>query len=455
MTLRDTLRTFSPPTIRSPTLPERTIRQAEEIRATLGSGAPRQPNPLELQDIHKALLHVLEAHGSVASADNRTLRLAPWVLFRTFEGHNDLLGSHPTVLNDYRDWLASRNSLRPTSTLLHVLLQYYPTEIPTFQNWCNVVRSALVAARTPRLVKWRERCDAFGLLAPDGPARLATRLTTDGASPPSILHEVGLDGELATGRFMEFTFREMLTRISGMLERGQALDALTSLEQLAQPASPTTGPRLRFPTLAKEMAESLLMPFTRSGNAYPFREHVQRVLLDRLGDPRIEKRTWPLVREEARAVILGWLVEQNLRGFISILTQTADPIWIHRRDFWMRYLEKKVITEAWVVLGSAARRLAKEHFGDGFGMLSGASSDQSVLLMRIGGLTIAEWSHNGACRIWRTQMQETPTLYRKTYYAPNLRTTPDESIVHQGSDRWRWQDKIARYIRDTTGISWH
>ena len=73
--------------------------------------------------------------------------------------------------------------------------------------------------------------------------------------------------------------------------------------------------------------------------------------------------------------------------------------------------------------------------------------------MRIGPLTIAEWSHNGSCRIWLSGNESAPKLYKPTYSRHELMTGDDFSKPHMGSERGSWQGAIARWIEDQTGIS--
>ncbi|GEB78875.1 hypothetical protein DDE01_02900 [Desulfovibrio desulfuricans] len=454
MSLRSTVQTWAPPARRIPDQPERTIKAMVTVAALLGNGTVAQPQSWDLERIFDTLRKALQRDGTIAHVEARTLRYAPWVLFRSFNGYQGTLGERQDVATAYAAWLEQQHSARPVLTLLHVLLRDYPTTFPTFGTWCRMTEKALAASPSPRLKTWRERCNTYGLLAPDGPKRVAGRLAAGRATPHEVLAEAGLEGELAVGGFAEQAFRQLLHQTSGMLEQGKVGDTLTRLTQLVPPDVPTRGRALRFPAQAVALADSLLMPFVKSNNAGPFKKQVRQLLLDHLGDPRIEKRVWPSVREEARAVLLGWLVEQSLEAFFRILDSTADPIWQYRKAFWMRYLEKGVITEAWVALGRKAQTLAREHFGKGYAKLAGATSDQSVLLMRIGGLTIAEWSHNGTCRIWRTPTYNTPVFYQQTYHGADLRTDCDFSAVHMGSEKWAWQRKIADYIRNTTNILW-
>jgi hypothetical protein len=81
----------------------------------------------------------------------------------------------------------------------------------------------------------------------------------------------------------------------------------------------------------------------------------------------------------------------------------------------------------------------------------------AVLLMKIGSLTICDWSHNGRCIIWPKGHESAPKLYNREYGSGDL-APPDEPaggtfVVHQGSDRYSWQRKISSFIRDKIGTS--
>lgn len=83
-------------------------------------------------------------------------------------------------------------------------------------------------------------------------------------------------------------------------------------------------------------------------------------------------------------------------------------------------------------------------------------SDQSVLLLRMSGVTIAEWSHNGSCRIWLDGNRDCPKLYQEHYFrhelVPHWPRRADFTQRHDGNETGRWQDGIARWLRDNTGV---
>ena len=142
--------------------------------------------------------------------------------------------------------------------------------------------------------------------------------------------------------------------------------------------------------------------------------------------------------------------------FFKIIEQHADHQFKPRQDLWERYFAGDHIIDAEVILGkrpaSTARELKKNdeeakvlRWAD----LSGALSDQSVLLMRLSnGLTIAEWSHSGSFRAWTESNDKKPRFLRSVYTAASLRSNSDWNKVHKGY----WVNDVERYIRKETGI---
>jgi hypothetical protein len=128
----------------------------------------------------------------------------------------------------------------------------------------------------------------------------------------------------------------------------------------------------------------------------------------------------------------------------------------------MAYFQKGVVIDAKVLFGPKVFTYARRSFGAGqsFGSLDriGIAPDHSVLLLRIDTLTIADWSHNGKCHIWRDGDPRAPQLWpnppKQLYTKDELRTaSQNEGVAHHGSENGRWQAKIADYIWRHTGIT--
>ncbi|MBK6906521.1 MAG: hypothetical protein IPH08_05285 [Rhodocyclaceae bacterium] len=118
--------------------------------------------------------------------------------------------------------------------------------------------------------------------------------------------------------------------------------------------------------------------------------------------------------------MLRWFAGETLAHFFNLLSRTADDIWEYRKKFWTAYYQRGAISEAWFALGPIAQALGRQQklqFGD----LSRAAQNQSVLIMKLGSFIVAEWSHSGACRFWNENDRLAPGLYRKVYFADDLR----------------------------------
>ena len=84
-----------------------------------------------------------------------------------------------------------------------------------------------------------------------------------------------------------------------------------------------------------------------------------------------------------------------------------------------------LIDDIWFLLGPRAanhlRQMSRnEDLTETTGSLQGAGGDQSVLLLRMPGVTIAEWSHNGSCRFWLDGNRKVPKLYQDSYHRFDL-----------------------------------
>lgn len=216
-------------------------------------------------------------------------------------------------------------------------------------------------------------------------------------------------------------------------------------------------------------ADGLLRHWVGRKPADSLRNTLVDFFLKNYGDPRFEGHRhyqWGGVSQQALGVVLNWLTGDTLRGFMKLLQRTADDIWYHRQKFWMAYYEHGHIDEAWIALGDnasfEARRLKMDEKGMGSGSLDGgATSNQSVLLMKIGGLVFTEWSHNGSLRAYSEGSPDAPRLYQSTYHGADLRAAASmdfhdgmnmrSELTHAHSDKGSWQRKARDFIRRHTG----
>ncbi|WP_227657754.1 EH signature domain-containing protein, partial [Candidatus Magnetaquicoccus inordinatus] len=168
---------------------------------------------------------------------------------------------------------------------------------------------------------------------------------------------------------------------------------------------------------------------------------------------------WLDVDEKAQRVMRRWLTRASLEQFLDVVDLTAQShMWAARRKFWSAYYEHKFMLEAWVAFArdgsNFAKRLAaeKENPAIGsFGVLAsgGVLKNHAVLIMQIGDLVVADWSHNGKCHIWLPGNENVPKLYRHTYHRDELVNGSDFNKVHNGD----WQNDVHAFIRRYTGIT--
>ncbi|MCZ4341380.1 EH signature domain-containing protein [Sphingomonadaceae bacterium G21617-S1] len=339
--------------------------------------------------------------------------------------------------------------------------QGFPTAHPAFDHLTHA--SAFVANRHDW--PWRERGAAWELWKPEqGPRRLArAMLATD--SPLQLLREIGLDGDLATGAFVEEALISACE--AAAVHRGDAAQQ--------------SGRRLialfeGFPAtreLNAALSYALLAPWTKDGCADAHQRLISGLLVQRNGDPRLAPPRWAALRRDvldlfpdadvdsAFAVLRRWLVRATVREFFSVVAKTVErrDQWKERTDFWLAYLDAGLITDAWFAFGSQAERLARKFLEDqtmAYATLEGggATSAQSALVFSIGDVRIAEWSDNGSCRFWRAVDPKAPALYKKQYNGTSLRAMAAgdgfRTIPHNPPNGW--QPKFARQVYQSAGV---
>lgn len=219
-----------------------------------------------------------------------------------------------------------------------------------------------------------------------------------------------------------------------------------------------------------KFADALLRPWHRRSVPDTIKSTLIEYFVRVYGDPRLEghkQYQWRDVSPQALSVILTWLAGDTLRGFMRVLERTADDIWKYRQKFWMAYYNAGHIQEAWLALGFQAawfaKKLQADERGLGFGRLdSGATPNQSVLLLKIGQIVFTEWSHNGSMRAYLDDSDDTPKLYQSSYHGSELRAAIsmdfhggmnlNPQLAHMNSAGGTWQRKARDFIRAQTGI---
>lgn len=205
--------------------------------------------------------------------------------------------------------------------------------------------------------------------------------------------------------------------------------------------------------------EAILSPFQKTVPSADVQKVLTGTLVRKFDDPRIAD--WPRLAgvngEERKSACLStikrWLSIEYLDLFIRIIEATAvDHQFKPRKRFWLKYFEKGVISDLTLILASDANAVARKTRGEAsdseymkWASLNLALTNQSVLLMRLGDLVIAEWSHSGAMRFWKAGSKEAPEFHLREYNAADLRSGSirvkvggdyRDSIVHTPNGQW-------------------
>lgn len=455
--LRNALGSWTEPAFgRYGTTPKRTMKADKEVTELFGHEA-RPPAEYDLQRLFVRARRAAD-RGRLLSLEHRDLRRLPWVLFYPHDSPpGSWLGARADVQRSFREWIGGRQRTSTAVALVHEFLRVHPTHLSTFGDWLELVRSLVASGRSPSIRKLDR-----DLFVENGAQKVVARMIADGNSDVA---RFGISPGLAGCAFLAAGALAHVRRVGRDIRSGSVrLEDVNDLLRFL-----VLDDRLRFPDqMCTDTADELL-------GALASGHEVAREVQDRIcawfvrwfGDPRLREHAsrWRPVSEEARKVVTGWLVADTVEQFFLLIRKTAyDWHWRYRQSFWAAYLKGHLIDDAWFVLGRRARQLLRQiskYEDSACGSLVGGTSDQSVLLMKIDGITVAEWSHNGSCRIWDEDNPRAPQLHKKgpkAYSRDNLASHSADFVQpHHGSERGRWQARVAKAIFDRTGrdVQWH
>ncbi len=441
--------------------PQRTRKAAAEAAKALGDVVPTKPQVYDLEILHHRVVESWRRNRSLSRIEPRDLRRLPWILFYPpRHSRNRWLGADPRLLELYRHWLFEGRRTRSVLALLHEFLRVYPVGLRTFGDLREMLYRAVNngSSPPPSLQKWRNRCGDWGLLSAGGDRSFVEELLSASDAVDDFLLQAGFDAGLAHAGFLNSGIRAYLPRAESQLNQ-KRLDAahIDRLLRLLEFEG-----KLRFDDTAMrtEVARALLRPFVERSPEPATKECLQPFFLRHFRDPRLGtgKHRWSGIPDEIRRVVIRWLVERTLEQFFLLVKETAfDRHWRYREAFWRAFHEHGLIDDIWFVLGPRAKDILrktnqKNDESETSADLHGAQGDQSVLVLRIPGVTIAEWSHNGSCRIWLDGNNGSPGFYESKYSRYDLIGGADFKQAHQGSDRGYWQDAIAQWLRENTGV---
>lgn len=427
---------------------------ALRLAATSGR-APVELPPVESLD--RVARRIDEALATGAALSRRDLRQAPWCLWAS---------ATPLAAREgHVDRLLERIAAAGRPRLLTALATAYVQGFALDRSAIATI-GAFLAERAEGLGDpWASAQRDLAVFSPaEGPGRMAAAARARGVTPGDVLAEAGL-GE-ATG----LTLAAMAAGYAALAGESNHDPAgrLRVVELWA-----FDGEAVRFEALRAAAVAALVVPFGRSAPRGALREAVLAVVMRLLGDPRVETSRWTGA-SAAEAIVRRWLDGAAVVRFLETAEHGGeeDP-WLYRRAFWAALFETGTVDRTQIVHAGSADTVgavaARGLFGDGVALArfegpTVVPPGHSVLLLEVGTLTIADWSHGSPCFIWdRERGEKPPELGREAYTAEELRKAHvgDNSeanmakqgkFFHRASTFYKWQGAVADYLRGRRGI---
>ena len=442
--LLDTTRRFLTPLRFDP--PVKLPREVENLIQKFDM-EPRAPESIQLDQMRQRV------HAAYAERDadcihqlsGRERRWLPWLMYY---GDPPIPIEWPGFLRAALDDFVASSRLSRLGGWIQVYLKHYKPDNPHTEELRKFIHNALVNynGSLDRLLCWKRRTTL--LFTAEPLTKTVQWIFGEQKSVSECLQNLGFEGDLTTCQFLDALTQKMI--IYGEQHFPRNLDRILTLLEIPG----DRGPQPRSRDLVRMVASRFL---PRAGVQAPdnIQSQLRPVLLRHLRDPRFPggETRWEGVPQEAKRIFNLWLSQKDIEFFFDLVSRSrsnSETKWQYRRAFWEAYVH--AIEMTWVVLGSQALHLAitpqmQAHMKDrGCGRLQGTEADQSIFLIRMGGYDFVEWSHIGACRVWPEG--EAPFEFGKPFYKTYefRRDTYCHKISHIGSERYSWQDGLAKWI---------
>ena len=411
-----------------------------------------QVTPIQKTDYIALLakLFLAAKAGEISKLSLREMRLSASCLF---DGESKL-ADNSKFLGQFLDAQRSIRSRATVKRLIHAYFLHFDPKHSGIKQIGMFLRETVGSIPASSKWVWPERHRKFQLFDPTQATERVARVLVSSQNPRKELNELGLSGPLMVSGFSANAFLNVLH----LTERSLMSNPRNGdVERIIAWIEADDG-GIYYSAHRSAVANTFLRPWNLRDPDPALRQKIQTFLLEKLSDPRIDRGAWLGTDDTAREVMTRWLAKATLEQFLKVVDRVAAKHqWEYRRAFWNAYIGKGVVANAWVAFGSTGAQVARgiadataDSLMRRFATLAGANPDQAVLLLSIGDLVIADWSHNGRLRIWRRGNPSAPDFSQPSYIAVELRADSEFDTVHLPPDGW--QSKAESYIRRHTGI---
>lgn len=446
-------RNFSFPMVSIPTI-SMVEKSYQETKKQLGEGVSIEPMEQKQSDYWANEARKIAQNGTWSNASASDLKNIGKCLWY---GESPLAGDNGFL----KDFLNSCDN-KIKKSLCRVLIWIYLFNYGSNKIGISILGKWLEKAVVTWDWHWSDKQKTFNLFGNDtAHSYIADAVLLDTHDINDTLTFCGIGGNLQSAGMASAAFGDAYRKFKTIAKNSDSKYVFSYLNRLLTWAC-VDGETFNYPSLKIPFIECLLLPWISITPNPDIKTKIQSFLIDCFGDPRLGKTSWNGVNEEAMRVIRGWLVESSLKQFLDVVDELAvEHQWQYRRKFWLAYFNKNHISDAWVAFANngeyKALEIAKRTNDNSwlsFGEFDG-SGDQNhaVLILRIGDVIIADYSHNGKCRIWNRGNKKAPTPYASRYgHADLMYGNADSEYRHVGSPNHVWQGRVADKIAETTGI---
>lgn len=406
---------------------------------------------LSMQDVSALAAElnlVIKTRGleGLRNQSKKKLRKYPWTLYHSRNGSRfiDDVKITSSLLSCY-----GNNATGAIANCIHVYLKNYDEGAPGNELLRAFIEKRVIEydGKSRRLLQWKERSFLF---LRQGPIALHQRIGLGENSKgfERVIIDLGFKGDIAAGNFLATTVKYyFLSNEVRLADKVKNFHARLTFNDGSR--------NIRFPQLLPVVANQLLTMQVAT-TAAATQDALINFFLVYLGDPRVpgNRAKWNGVSPEAKKIVQQWLSRKTLDLFFTIVKRTAvDSMWSYRQKFWSAYLPH--IANTWVFLGPDAAYIARSiRDADlSYGVLDGATSNQSVFLISIGNYVFGEWSHNGKLRVWRAD--QCPVSFGASRMnQPQIKNAPNmNEWVHSSPSTYFWQRNVANWIFRNAGIA--
>ena len=263
--------------------------------------------------------------------------------------------------------------------------------------------------------------------------------------PWQNLIQIGLIDPHALG-LMEYVHETYIDLLKPQLSSRNGFDRLLLWLNPEQDKIKTSG--------SEKVIEAILGHWLTNTPDENLRQYITENLILFYDDPRIRKDKWITVDDKYMDVIYRWLTKEDLRFFTSVVdANQRDPMWVPRRDFWLKLYDEGLIDQAWVAFCPSAAKFARERLTTGRSELSlnrfarqTGRADTSILMLKIGSKVFVDGCHNYSTHVWNVADPQAPPLFKSNYDCDNdlrKRSPVGRGKSHAQIESWKqWVREI-------------